>query len=254
MKIYRVVSVVLSLTVLASVLLSACGQTEKPTVPPEGYSYDPGDAEPSSSGDASESEGVSNSVPANEGFAVDASWQSNFLAEYLYFDEQLGTERVRVKEVKTASAFEAKYPVSGNFFYYKADGTDLLVYTAVPDEDLYTKSVEKGKSVSDISSTFMKLSAVDPAFSALANVLYIEDDTVAGRPCKKYIQRAYTDGEATETVYIWIDSEFGFAAKCEAYDADEDLTTYWELLLFETGSVTASAIDVDVDDYEFEEG
>lgn len=252
MKKNRFLSAILILTALVSGLLSACGQTEKPTVPQEGYSYDPGDSEPTVSEGADEPDSVSG-VPANEGFAVDASWQKNFLAEYLYFDEQLGKERVRVKEVKTSSAFEAKYPVSGNFFYYKADGTDLLVYTAVPDEDLYTKSVEKGKSVSDISSTFMKLSAVDPAFSALANVLYIEDDTVAGRPCKKYIQRAYTDGKATDTVYIWIDSEYGFASKCEAYNADEDLTTYWELLLFETGSVTASAIDVDVDDYAFEE-
>ena len=249
-----ILSAVLALLLCVGTL-SACKKEKPVTIPPEGYSYDPGDNETTAASSAELPSGAEQTTAGtvNEGFTVNTAWQRNFFAEYLYFDKKLDGGNVRIREIKTENAFEAKYPDSGNFYYYESQDGDLVVYTVIPGEDTYDRSVTKGKTVADISSTFMKLSAVEETFSALPNVLYMLDEDVAGRPCKKYIQRAYTDGKVTETVYIWIDAAYGFAAKCEAYDANDQLTTSWELMLFETGDVKDSRFDVDLDDYDFGE-
>ena len=247
-KFRALAAAVLVLSVLLC-LFAGCGDNKNPTPVPEGYSYDSGDktTDPVSTADPSVQ------VPANEPFTVDASWQNNFFAEYLYYNKELGGDTVRIREIKTETAFEAEYPANGSFFYYVEDGGDLISYTGVPDEDTFTRAVMEGKSAADISSTFMKLSAVDASLPSLSNVLYMENETVAGRTCKKYIQRAYQDGAVTATVYIWIDAEFGFAAKCESYDKNNELETSWELVQFEAGSVTDSRFDVDPGDYDFTE-
>ena len=124
----------------------------------------------------------------------------------------------------------------------------------VPSEEQYVHSVLKGKSISELSSTYMKLTAVAEDLPTYTNVLFMADETVAGRACKKYIQRAYTDGKVTETVYVWVDSLFGLCLKCEDYDADDVLQTYWETISFSTGRVTDSSFGFDLSIYDFTEG
>ena len=187
-------------------------------------------------------------------FTVNSAWQKNFEVEYKYYDKNTSEETVTIREARSEKAFCAKYPASGNLVYYKANNIAIDCYTVVPAEEQYMHSVITGKSISDLSSTYMKLTAVSEELPGYTNVLYMADETVAGRTCKKYIQRAYTDGKMTETVYIWVDAEYGFALKCEDYNAENVLQTYWETVSFSTGNVLESSIGVDISQYQFTEG
>ena len=229
--------------------LAACKkEPTDPTFAPPDYSYSP-----SETTSPSEETTTRSDVPQSQGFTVDDRWKENYAVRYTYFDAGSGGDEAEIREVKTASAFEAAYPESGNAFYYEADGKDVRAYTLMPDEKKYVSAVIKNKEMSSLSSTFMKLTSVDETFPYLSNVLFMREDTVAGRKALEYIQRAYKDGEATETVYIWIDAEFGFALKCEAYDAAQARTSAWEVLSFKTGGVSADDFTVDVDAYDFTE-
>ena len=65
---------------------------------------------------------------------------------------------------------------------------------------------------------------------------------------------AYEDGRVTETVYVWVDAEYGFALRCEDYDADDVLQVYWETVSFVSGGVTEADLGVKLSDYKFTEG
>ena len=190
----------------------------------------------------------------SEFYTVDPSWQRNFEVAYKYFDKSTSEQTVLIKETRSETAFSAVYPETGNMIYYKANGDSIDSYTVVPSEEQYVHSVLKGKSISELSSTYMKLTAVAEDLPTYTNVLFMADETVAGRACKKYIQRAYTDGKVTETVYVWVDSLFGLCLKCEDYDADDVLQTYWETISFSTGRVTDSSFGFDLSIYDFTEG
>ena len=99
----------------------------------------------------------------------------------------------------------------------------------------------------------MKLSNVDATMPAQSNVLYMYDEIIAGRNCHKYIQRAYADAKLTESVYVWIDAQYGFAMKCEDYDAADVLKTSWEVTEFAAGGVTADDVVIDLSQYSFTE-
>ena len=230
--------------------LAACkDEPADPTFPVPDYSYSPSETT-TVEGDTETTTG--SVLPSSEGFTVDGSWRENYAVRYTYYDKETDGE-TEIREVKTASAFEASYPASGNAFYYEADGKNLRAYTLMPEENKYVSTQIENKEMSSLSSTFMKLTAVKDTFPYLTNVLFMREDTVAGRNCLEYVQRAYDNGEPTETVYLWVDAEFGFAVKCEAYDSDENLTAAWEVLSFKTGNVTAKDFSVDVSAYDFTE-
>ena len=222
---------------------AACGGDEPPTEV-SNYTYTPGDS----------TEESTTGADATPGFAVDTSWQANFAAEYKYFAKSSSEDTVTIKEARCAEAFAAVYPATGNLVYYKANGENVDCYTVVPAEKQYVHTVIKNESLTDLSSTYMKLTAVEAGLPDLTNVLYMTDETVAGRTCKKYIQRAYEDGRVTETVYVWVDAEYGFALRCEDYDADDVLQVYWETLSFTSGGVTEADLGVKLSDYKFTEG
>jgi len=189
-----------------------------------------------------------------ESFVVDASWQKNYSAEYKYFDSSTSEDTVKIREMKGETSFSASYPDSGNLVYYTENGNDIDCYTIIPSEKQYVHSVIIDQKIDGISSTLMKLTSVSEELPKLTNVLYMNDEEVSGRSCKKYIQRAYTDGEVTETVYIWIDGEYGFALKCEDYDAKDELKTYWEITKLSVGTVEDGDIGIDLSRYTFTEG
>lgn len=190
----------------------------------------------------------------NGSFVIDTSWQKNYSAEYKYFDAAASKETVTINEIKGENSFSASYPDSGNFIYYTEDGENIDCYTVIPGEKQYVHSVIKNQRIDSISSTMMKLTSVSEELPKLTNVLYMNDEIVSGRSCKKYIQRAYAEGEVTETVYIWIDSEYGFALKCEDYDAENELKTYWEITSLSVGTVQDEDIGIDISKYTFTEG
>ena len=209
-----------------------------------GYSYVPQGAE------ATTSEGESK---PSENIAVDKSWQKNFSAEYEYYNPEQSLSTMKIKEKRSRNAFTVEYVDTKSILYYKADGNNTDYYVLIDGEDEQVHSVLENKPFSSLSSMFMKLSEVDKNLPAQSNVLYMYDEEVAGRLCHKYIQRAYAGGKLTQSVYVWIDVEYGFAAKCEAYDEENIMTVMWRLTAFETGKLSDDDVLVDLSQYTFAE-
>lgn len=184
---------------------------------------------------------------------IDNSWKRNFRVNYRYYNPEQSITTMNIEEKKSANAFTVKYIDTGSMLYYKANGNNTDYYVIIEQEDEQVHSVLTGKKISSLSSMFMKLSAVDSDLPSRNNVLYMYEEQVAGRNCHKYIQRAYSDGKLTESVYLWIDAEFGFVARCEAYDAADTLTVMWEIEDFVTGTLQDEDVFIDLSAYNFKE-
>lgn len=236
----KTVACVLAAGVLLA--LPACKQKEEgPSTEP--YIYTPGgQTEPEGETQTGETVRIT----------VDKEWQKNFTLQYAYFDRSQGEETVNIRETRIDDAFCAEYIDRGDILYYKENGKDIDYYVIMKEAE-NVHSVIKRKSIDDLSSTFMKLSDVSEELPSLTNVMFMYEESVCGRPCKKFIQRAYQNGEASETVYVWVDNVYGFAAKCESYNAADELQVSWELKSFKTGSVTEAAIHINPAAYDFTE-
>ena len=239
---YRLVKICALLTaVLLTVLAAAACTPDKPNPTEPDYTYKTQDP----------SEPYTGASETAETFEVDPSWQQNYIAEYRYYDRAKQVDSVTIREARCDIAFLASYPLSGNLIYYTANSEGLDCYTVVPSERQYVHSVLKDKHIAGLSSTLMKLTAVSGDMPTYSNVMFMGEETVGGRACKKYIQRAYENGALTETVYVWVEQQFGFAMKCEDYNASDELQTYWEVLSFKTGGVTVSDFGIDLSKYHF---
>lgn len=236
---------VLLFAFLAFVLLlsSGCRQEAEPPTK-ETYAYTPSETDET----VSSPEGATQ----EERYHVDLSWQNNFELTYRYFDKSQGNETVTIREKKGDSFFYAEYLESGDKLLYLQNGRDLDQY-ALTKDFTGAHAVMKNKQISGVSSTFMKLSEVSEDLPSLSNVMYIRDESVAGRTCKKYLQRAYQNGELQESVYVWVDAALGFAARCEGYDAEDQMTVSWDLVSFSAGTATTSESVVDLSLYDIEE-
>lgn len=222
---------------------SAC-KPEEP-LPSESYVYHPAD-ETQASQEQTTAAGA-------DGITVNTLWRSNFEVYYTYFNSEQSEETLNVCEKRSENYFSAEDTASGDMLYYCASGADIDSYVIVPGEAEQAHTVISGKTLADLSSTFMKLSEVDSDLPSLPNVLYMYDEAVAGRDCAKYIQRAYSGGELTKTVYVWIDAEFGFAAKGEVYNADTELIASWEVQSFSAGATEDADVQIDLSGYTISE-
>lgn len=225
---------------------ASCSKTPETTTT-ESYVYHPADETTTSSD-------KENSPAGSDALNVDPSWKANFDVSYTYFNKSQSEDAIRVHEKRSEKYFSAEDIDSGDTLYYKENGKNIDSYVIVPGGEEQVHSVIDGKKLNDLSSTFMKLSDVDPDLPVLANVMYMYDEDVAGRACSKYIQRAYADGEATGTVYVWVDAEYGFAAKGEVYDANTVLTASWEVTSFAAGAVKDADVEMDLSSYKIVEG
>ncbi len=185
--------------------------------------------------------------------SIDNTWKRNFRVNYRYYNPEQSITTMNIQEKKSSNAFTVQYIDTHSILYYKSNGNDTDYYVIIEDQDEQVHSVLQGKKFSSLSSMFMKLSVVDADLPSQNNVLYMYEEEVAGRNCHKYIQRAYSEGKLTESVYLWIDAEYGFVAKCEAYDASNVLTVMWEIEEFVTGTLKDEDVFLDLSDYSFRE-
>ncbi len=192
------------------------------------------------------------SQPENK-INVNTSWQKNYEVEYVYYNAEQTDEELNISEKRHSTAFVVEYIDTNAKLYYEKSGKDTDYYVIMPKENEQVYSKLTDSNFSDLSSMFMKLSTVSASLPTQNNVLYMYDEKVAGRDCYKYIQRAYTNGELTQSVYVWVDVEYGFAAKCEAYDSKNKKTTYWEITSFSAGEVNETETFVDLSLYDFKE-
>ncbi len=244
MKIYKALIFAVALVLLV-LSFSCCGKSPDENETSTGYEYIPSGQESTTGADVNDSR--------EEKINIDKSWQKNFVAEYEYYNPDQSITTMKIKEKKSSNAFTVEYVDTSSILYYKANGNDTDYYVIINNEEQQAHSVLEGKPFSTLSSMFMKLSEVSADLPSQSNVLYMYEEEVAGRSCYKYIQRAYSDGKLTESVYVWIDAEFGFVAKCEAYDADNIMTVMWKLTSFETGTLKDEDVFIDLTEYTFGE-
>lgn len=231
-----------SVCLLLVFCFTACNKKEQ-TNKPNNYKY-----VESSDVESSEKEDDNN---LKKPFSVDNSWHDNFSVTYNYYNSNQSSNDVTIIEKKTAGAFFVEYVDTKSILYYKANGNDTDYYVIVDGEEQQAHSVLKNKKFSTLSSMFMKLSSVEQKITDQNNVLYMGDEVVGGRSSQKYIQRAYENGNLTQTVYIWVDVQYGFASKCEAYDADDNLLIKWEIEDFKSGDVNDEDVYIDLSKYNF---
>ena len=248
MTLKKYMSLLLALSVFAA-LFASCKKETKPQEVPSQYSYTPA-AESTAQQEETTEDLLGDYQKA---FVKDLSWQKNFTVTYDYYNAAQSVDHARIQEKRAATAFSVEYLDTGLLLYYKANGDDTDYYVIDPAENKNMHSVITGKSISSLSSLFMKLTNVEATLPAQSNVLYMYDEIVAGRNCHKYIQRAYSEAVLTESVYVWIDAQYGFAMKCEDYDAAEILKTSWEVKEFSAGDITADDVYVDLSQYSFTE-
>lgn len=245
MKIKSLLLFMTVLSVLLSMLcFSSCNNTSEENESSTGYEYITSGVEKTTAADSSQ---------LSETITVDTSWKKNFRVVYNYYNPEQNLTTMKIQEKKSDNAFTVEYLDTSSILYYKANGNDTDYYVIIDNEDEQVHSVLEGKKFSSLSSMFMKLSEVSPDLPAQSNVLYMYDEQVAQRNCHKYIQRAYSDGKLTESVYVWIDARFGFVAKCEAYDSSDNLTVMWSVDEFETGTLTDEDVFIDISLYSFKE-
>ncbi|MBR3767874.1 MAG: hypothetical protein IKL10_06500 [Clostridia bacterium] len=244
MKIRRISALITALFLLSVSCLTSCDKAPEEIESSTGYEYIPS---------GQESTTVSDNTDLQKEIKIDTSWQKNFTVKYSYYNPEQSITTMKIEEKKSANAFTVEYLDTGSLLYYKANGNDTDYYVIIDNEDEQVHSVLEGKKFSSLSSMFMKLSVLSPELPTQSNVLYMYEEAVAGRPCHKYIQRAYSDGKLTESVYVWVDAQFGFAAKCEAYDAEDNLTVMWEVESFSEGDLQDSDVFIDLTEYTFKE-
>ncbi len=241
-KLNIILSVILSMLFVIS--LTSCKDEAAVDETTTNYAYTPG-------GQVSTTTSADSDAAAKEKVAVNKSWQKNFRAEYEYYNPEQSLTTMRIREKRSQNAFTVEYLDTKSTLYYKANGNDTEYYVLIENQEEQAYSVLEDKPFSSLSSMFMKLTEIEPELPTLSNVLYMYDEEVAGRPCRKYIQRAYSDGKLTQSVYVWIDIEFGFAAKCEAYDESNAMTVMWRLTSFETGTLQDEDVFIDISAYNF---
>lgn len=178
---------------------------------------------------------------------ADNSWQTAYALSYDYYDKKTGSSTIT----------EGKY---GNYYQSIDNATNIVTF--LTQEDGYmiqymlddtkktgTSTVITDGSIDSMHSGFMLLSVCDPYFPVYKNVTEVGDDFVGQRSATRYKQVQTENGVETQIAYVWVDDMFGFASRCELYDAQtEELLMKWELTDF-TQNVNENGVKINLDDY-----
>ena len=184
---------------------------------------------------------------ANGLIAVDNSWTGNYTLTYSYSEN--GTLS-RLTERRCEGLYSVTDEESGVVSFFIQEGDRIEQYMLDPTGKVGTHAALEGQNLSGISTGFMRIAAVNPAFPTYANVEYQGDETVNGRPARKYTQQAYNDaGLLTAYAFVWIDTQYGFASKCQVFNLTGEVNTTWELRSIEVGAVTPESIGFSTDGY-----
>lgn len=190
---------------------------------------------------------VSTGAAVPGAISPDYSWMRSYALKYTYFD---GTDVSEITEGKSANYYRAEDAASGSIVYIERKEGYMLEYMLNTSDRTGAATVVTDSSIADLHSGFMMLSAADTLFPSYANVTRLGEETVGGRPAVKYMQNGEpASGSAGRTAYVWLDSEYNFASKCELYDADtQKLTMSWELKSFVT-DVPDDSVKIDLSEF-----
>lgn len=178
---------------------------------------------------------------------ADNSWQSAYALSYTYYDKKTGQSTIA--EGRCGRYYQSlDYATNITTFMSQEDGY-IIQYMLDSNTKKGTATVVTDGSMDSLHSGFMMLSVCDPYFPVYTNVKKVGSDFVAQRSATRYKQ-VQTENEAEKQIaYVWVDDMFGFASRCELYDAQtQELLMKWELQDF-TQNVTEDGVKINVDSY-----
>ena len=179
---------------------------------------------------------------------ADNSWQTAYALSYDYYDKKTGSSTIT----------EGKY---GNYYQSVDNATNIVTFLSQEDGYMIQYMLDNTKktgtstiitegSIDSMHSGFMLLSVCDPYFPVYKNVTEVGSDFVAQRSTTRYKQVQTENGIETQIAYVWIDDMFGFASRCELYDAvTQELLMKWELTDF-TQNVNENGVKLNLDLYD----
>ncbi len=184
----------------------------------------------------------------SELISADESWQKAYALSYIYYDKKNGESKIA--EGKCGNYYQSMDYATGIINYLEQQEGYVAQYMLNSNTKTGTSTVVTDGTMDTMNSGFMMLSVCDPYFPVYKNVKKVGTDFVAERPATRYKQIKQEDGKEVQIAYVWIDDIFGFASRCELYDAQtEELLMRWELQDF-TQNVTDTGIRINLDAYE----
>ena len=183
----------------------------------------------------------------SEVLSPDTSWQKSYALSYSYYDQKTG-ESV-LTEGRCGNYYQVSDSVSNITTLLVQEEAYMLQYMLNTSTKTGTSAVVTDGTIETSYSGFTILSTCDPYFPVYKNVTSAGSDFVANRPATRYKQTETKDNAETRIAYVWIDDQYGFASKCELYDANtEVLLMRWELTDFTT-NITEEAVKIDISAY-----
>ena len=178
---------------------------------------------------------------------ADNSWQSAYALSYTYYDKKIGQSTIA--EGRCGRYYQSlDYATNITTFMSQEDGY-ILQYMLDSNTKKGTATIVTEGAMDSLHSGFMMLSVCDPYFPVYKNVTKVGSDFVAQRSATRYKQVQVENGVETQIAYVWVDDMFGFASRCELYDAvSQELLMKWELQDF-TQNVTEDGVKINVDSY-----
>ncbi len=184
----------------------------------------------------------------NELISSDISWLDAYALSYSYYDKDSGESIIT--EGKCGNYYQSHDSATNTITFYSQQESYVLQYLLNSDTKTGTATIITEGTIDDLYSGFSMISTCDPYFPAYSNVTKVGQDFVAERSATRYKQVQTENGVITKIAYVWIDDEYGFASRCEQYNAEtEELEMRWELLDF-TVNVTEKAVKINIDAYD----
>ena len=183
--------------------------------------------------------------PANK-IQTDFSWCEQYIASYSYYDKNSG--EALLYEGRCGNYLQIWEKNSGIITYYEQADGYMLEYLLSSEQAVGTVTAIADESVDTIAQ-FPALTVCKEDFPSYSNVTKVGTNFVGNRSATRYKQVESENGVEKRIAYVWIDDQYGFASKCECYNAEtQELLTRWELLDFTT-NVTEAAVKINVDDF-----
>lgn len=178
---------------------------------------------------------------------ADNSWQTSYALSYDYYDKKTGSSTIT--EGKFGNYYQSIDNATNIMTFLSQEEGYMIQYMLDNNKKTGTSTVITDGSIDSMHSGFMLLSVCDPYFPVYKNVTKVGEDFVGQRSATRYKQVQTENGVETQIAYVWVDDMFGFASRCELYDAQtEELLMKWELTDF-TQNVNENGVKINLDDF-----
>ncbi len=178
---------------------------------------------------------------------ADNSWQTSYALSYDYYDKKTGSSTIT--EGKFGNYYQSIDNATNIVTFLSQEDGYMIQYMLDNNKKTGTSTVITDGSIDSMHSGFMLLSVCDPYFPVYKNVTKVGEDFVGQRSATRYKQVQTENGVETQIAYVWVDDMFGFASRCELYDAvTQELLMKWELTDF-TQNVNEPGVKINLDAY-----